>query len=112
MDQSEVLKFEQAQKQRTWKLSEAILAGIKIRPNQCFGSFFSYEASCAIGAAYEGVGLGPEDIDKPIYFKRIPTASKAAFAFYKEYGIHITVANDVSRWSREKIAYKLQLLGY
>lgn len=38
------------QKNRQWKLSEAIRAGAGLRP-QCRGQYFSSGASCALGAA-------------------------------------------------------------
>ncbi len=52
MDQSEILKFEQAYRQLT--LSEALRVGARLRP-QCKGELFTDKGSCALGAIYEAV---------------------------------------------------------
>src|SRR5258708_38693389 len=38
------------------KLSAAIRIGARLRPQQCFGTYFDGVGTCAIGAAWEGSG--------------------------------------------------------
>jgi hypothetical protein len=116
MDQSEVLKFEQLQ--LTWKLSDAILEGSKLR-GRCRFNLFKYNKSCAMGAAYEAVGLGPEEMQKlgtvpadVLFLQRIPDMEKAETAFIQQEHVSITYANDILGWKREVIAAKLKALGY
>ena len=84
------------------KLSEAIRAGAKLRP-QAFGWYFKDGGSCAIGAAYEArtgmVGFVdgasdvlcavPEILDAPLFWA-------------------ITEMNDLQRMTREQIADRVE----
>jgi hypothetical protein len=111
MDQSEVLKFEQ--EQRTWKLSEAIRAGAKLRP-KCRMNLFHAGRSCALGAAYEAIGggYGMKKVTETLWLSKIPDAEKAESAFHDKFGFPIVTANDDKRWTREQIADELEKLGY
>jgi hypothetical protein len=98
--------------QDEFELADAILAGAKRRP-QAFGSYFTWDgASCALGAAYEGIHHLPKTIG-PIHprlerlfhclediiracpegcKKKLPLASLI---------VHL---NDDHQWTRERIA--------
>jgi hypothetical protein len=107
MDQSVIEHFEQ-QKQIT-KLSEAIRAGAKLRP-QCSGSYQFDGKSCAYGAAAEVLGVDPLELHKG-RIRGFNYNKAEEMAFIKTYGIAITTAND-SGMTREAIADKLEAIGY
>jgi len=97
-------------------LAEAIRHGADRRPEQAFGDYFhGRHASCALGAAYEGMYRLPDDMQG-----RRPTKDLDAFFDCLEGTVRacpaegcrkvITLAalivhlNDAHRWSRERIA--------
>lgn len=99
------------------ELAEFIRAGARRRPDQAFGDYYKGKhASCALGAAYEGMYRLPQDMsgqhptrDLEWFFdclegslRKCPggegctkTLSLAAIL------VHL---NDTHRWSREQIA--------
>lgn len=97
------------------KLSEAIRAGAKMRP-QTRGTIFSRGKSCAIGAALEGSGLSAyrADVDNDYYLLSLartswPWATRVVAAPIKgmrDSGVLNVVwrLNDNRMWSREAIA--------
>lgn len=97
------------------KLSEAIRAGAKMRP-QTRGVTFSRGKSCAIGAALEGSGLSAyrADVDNDYYLLSLartswPWATRVVAAPIKgmrDSGVLNVVwrLNDNRMWSREAIA--------
>ena len=97
-------------------LAEAIRHGADCRPEQAFGDYFNgRHASCALGAAYEGMYRLPDDMQG-----RRPTRDLEAFFDCLDGTVRacpgegcrkvITLAalivhlNDAHRWSREQIA--------
>jgi hypothetical protein len=95
-------------------LAEAILTGARRRPSQSFGSYFGAEGgSCALGAAYEGVYLLPEDAHDAIpqrldrFFDCLENISKRCPAgCHKQIpiGAMIVHLNDDHHWTREEVA--------
>lgn len=97
-------------------LAEAIRSGADRRPEQAFGDYFyGRHASCALGAAYEGMYRLPDDMegrrptkDLEEYFDCLEGTVRPC----PEHGCKkvITLAalivhlNDDHRWSREAIA--------
>jgi hypothetical protein len=111
------------------KLSEAILAGARLRP-QTRHSYFSDPSdgpvgSCALGAAYEAV-TGQADLDTDdAEFEQGPFGITDLFGIehtarivYPVNGarplVHrvVTLLNDEDGWSREAIAAYLAEQGY
>lgn len=97
-------------------LAEAIRAGAGRRPEQAFGDYFhGRHASCALGAAYEGMYRLPGDMDG-----RRPTKDLEAYFDVLDGTVRacpgapckkvLTLAalivhlNDDHRWTREQIA--------
>lgn len=97
-------------------LADAIRNGADRRPEQAFGDYFhGRHASCALGAAYEGMYRLPDDMEG-----RRPTKDLDAFFDCLEGTVRacpgegcrkvITLSalivhlNDAHRWSREQIA--------
>ncbi len=88
------------------KLSEAIRAGAKLRP-QCIGLFFKEGCSCAAGAALEATGTPYLE-----YNKRSKLVAQSYHEFYATFlsrfpGIsigEIICKNDSAGLSRESIA--------
>jgi hypothetical protein len=97
-------------------LATAILNGADRRPEQAFGDYFhGRHASCALGAAYEGMYRLPDDMEG-----RRPTRDLEAFFDCLEGTVRacpgegcrkvLTLAalivhlNDAHRWTREQIA--------
>ncbi len=95
-------------------LAEAILTGARRRPSQSFGSYFGPEGgSCALGAAYEGVYLLPEDAHDAIpqrldrFFDCLENISKHCPAGCRKQipiGAMIVHLNDDHHWTREQVA--------
>ena len=82
----------------TKELASAIRAGAERRPEQAFGDYFvGRRASCALGAAYEGIYRLASDLSG-----RRPTKDLTTFF------VHL---NDHHEWSREKIADWLEENG-
>ena len=96
------------------ELAKAILDGSHARPDQAFGEYFQgRRASCALGAAYEGMYHLPLDAQgiRPIHLERLfdcleytlrscPLGCKKRLSL----GAMILHLNDDHRWSREAIA--------
>jgi len=96
------------------ELAEAILHGVVYRPEQAFGNYFEgRRASCALGAAYEGMYLLPRDASgiRPVHLERLfdcleytlrgcPEGCKKRLAL----GAMILHLNDDHQWTRERIA--------
>jgi hypothetical protein len=96
------------------ELAEAILHGTESRPDQAFGHYFEgRRASCALGAAYEGMYWLPRDAGniRAVKLERLfdclentlrscPEGCKKRLAL----GSMILHLNDDHQWTREKIA--------
>src|SRR5262249_36274291 len=96
------------------ELAEAILSGAGQRPEQAFGSYYvGRRASCALGAAYEGMyrlpadaeGVRPRDLGRLFdclenTLRRCPEKCKKQLAL----GAMILHLNDDHHWTRERIA--------
>jgi hypothetical protein len=105
------------------ELAQAIRAGAQRRPDQAFGDYFvGQRASCALGAAYEGVYRLPGDMAG-----RRPTKDLTWFFDCLEgrmigcpvegckkrvlLSVMIVHLNDIHQWSRERIAAWLEQLN-
>jgi hypothetical protein len=96
------------------ELAQAILSGAARRPEQAFGEYFEgRRASCALGAAYEGMYHLPRDAQgiRPRHLERLfdclentlrscPEGCKKRLAL----GAMILHLNDDHHWTREAIA--------
>jgi hypothetical protein len=96
------------------ELAEAIRHGVLSRPDQAFGNYFEgRRASCALGAAYEGMYRLPREAQdiRPRHLARLfeclehsvracPEGCKKRLAL----GAMILHLNDDHQWTREKIA--------
>jgi hypothetical protein len=96
------------------ELADAILHGSAFRPEQAFGHYFEgRRASCALGAAYEGMYRLPREADglRPVRLDRLfdclegtlrscPEGCKKRLAL----GSMILHLNDDHQWTRERIA--------
>ena len=96
------------------ELAEAILHGVVSRPEQSFGRYFEgRRASCALGAAYEGMYRLPREAQgiRPHHLARLfeclenslrscPEGCKKRLAL----GAMILHLNDDHHWTREQIA--------
>jgi hypothetical protein len=96
------------------ELAQAILDGSHARPQQAFGEYFQgLHASCALGAAYEGMYPLPRDASgiRPRHLERLfdcleytlrscPEGCKKRLAL----GAMILHLNDDHQWTREAIA--------
>ena len=95
-------------------LAEAILHGAAVRPDQAFGQYFEgRRASCALGAAYEGMyrlpmdatGIRPKHLERlfdclEYTLRRCPEGCKKRLSL----GAMILHLNDDHQWPRERIA--------
>jgi hypothetical protein len=96
------------------ELADAILHGALHRPEQAFGHYYEgRRASCALGAAYEGMYRLPDDAEnvRPRHLERLfdclentlrtcPEGCKKRLAL----NAMILHLNDDHQWSRERIA--------
>jgi len=96
------------------ELAEAILSGAAHRPEQAFGEYFLGRlASCALGAAYEGMyhlpleatGIRPKNLERLFdclenTLRSCPVGCKKRLAL----GAMILHLNDDHHWTREAIA--------
>ena len=96
------------------ELAEAIRFGAKRRPDQAFGEYYhGSRASCALGAAYEGLYRLPEEVGKVRpkrldrlfdclegTIRRCPEGCKKSLILAAMI-IHL---NDDHHWDRERIA--------
>ena len=93
------------------RLSEAIRLGATMKP-QAFCAFYRNGGSCALGAAFDAIGLDPDDPDTTTY----PISWSWALAILRECPVCHEPAgiashlNDVHRWSRERIADFVEVL--
>jgi hypothetical protein len=102
------------------ELASAIRAGAERRPEQAFGNYFvGRRASCALGAAYEGIYRLAKDMDG-----QRPTRDLVDFFDCLEGSVrwcpvegckkHLLLSalivhlNDVHEWSREQVAVWLE----
>jgi hypothetical protein len=96
-------------------LAEAIREGLRRRPEQAFGEYYvGRRASCALGAAYEGIYRLPEDVDHmhPKRLDRLFDCLENTVRHCPEAGCkkHLILAamiihlNDDHCWDRERIA--------
>ena len=85
------------------ELAEAIRAGCKLRPVQCFDQFHDSEQSaCALGAAAEILDMAGWDIPQPTMDDgRCPIGCSHEIRRRDNLIPHL---NDDHRWSREDIA--------
>lgn len=100
MDMSEVMKLDAPAK--ITKLSQAIRIGAKLRP-QGRGQLLYRGASCALGAAIEGMGLTPCD---DMNFKDLQDMFGSTLCAF------VIDWNDNHGLTREQIADKLEALGF
>jgi hypothetical protein len=96
------------------ELAQAIRDGSQARPEQAFGEYFQgRRASCALGAAYEGIyplprdasGIRPKHLDRlfdclEYTLRSCPEGCKKRLAL----GAMILHLNDDHQWTREAIA--------
>jgi hypothetical protein len=103
MSDESVVKVFEDQQVGTLKLSDAIRVGARKTP-KCAGMFFQGRATCAIGAAWVGIGGGADDARGCFNFAlslKVPPGMKS----------EIYHRND-SGQSREQIADWLEAQGY
>ena len=105
------------------ELAAAIRAGAARRPDQAFGDYFiGRRASCALGAAYEGMYRLAEDMggkrptkDLEWFFDCLETTLRwCPIEGCKKHLVlsaMIVHLNDVHQWSREQIAAWLEQNG-
>jgi hypothetical protein len=96
------------------ELAKAILDGSQARPEQAYGEYFEgRRASCALGAAYEGMyplpaeasGIRPRHLERlfdclEYTLRSCPEGCRKRLAL----GAMILHLNDDHRWTRETIA--------
>jgi hypothetical protein len=95
------------------QLAAAILTGAQRRPRQSFGSYYGPGSSCALGAAYEGIYLLPDDTVEAVprrmdrFFHCLENVSRRCPAGCRKQipiGAMIVHLNDDHLWSRERVA--------
>ncbi len=96
------------------ELAEAILQGAHYRPDQAFGEYFEgRRASCALGAAYEGMYRLPREAGgiRPRHLERLFDCLESTLRNCPEgcrkrliLGAMILHLNDDHHWTRERIA--------
>jgi hypothetical protein len=96
------------------ELAQAILDGAHARPDQAFGEYFiGRRASCALGAAYEGMYRLPLDASgiRPKHLERLFDCLEYTLRSCPEgcrkrlfLGAMILHLNDDHHWTREAIA--------
>jgi hypothetical protein len=96
------------------ELAEAILRGSRRRPEQSFGAYYKgRHASCALGAAYEGLyrlpdeaeGIAPKDLFR--YYECLDFTIKwCPEGCHKQLPLAALIVhlNDVHHWTREQVA--------
>jgi len=101
------------------ELARAIAAGARRRPEQAFGHYFEgTRASCALGAAYEGMYRLPEEAGQilPRRLERLFDCLEGTVRRCPEAGCRkslilaalIVHLNDDHQWTRERIAVWLE----
>lgn len=96
------------------ELAQAILDGARARPEQAFGEYYlGRHASCALGAAYEGMYRLPVDASgiRPKHLERLFDCLEYTLRTCPEgckkrvfLGAMILHLNDDHHWTREAIA--------
>ena len=98
------------------RLADAIRKGADARPDQAFGDYFrGRSASCALGAAYEGMYRLPGDMDGRRPTKDLEEYFDCLEGTVRKCPVHgcvkvislgalIVHLNDAHRWTREAIA--------
>lgn len=96
------------------ELADAIRFGAKRRPDQAFGEYYNgRRASCALGAAYEGLFRLPEEVGQlhPKRLERLFDCLEGTIRSCPEgckkrliLGAIIIHLNDDHHWDRERIA--------
>jgi len=96
------------------ELAEAILDGTAHRPDQAFGHYYEgRRASCALGAAYEGMYRLPSEAEgiRPRHLERLFDCLEHTLRTCPEgcrkrlpLGAIILHLNDDHHWTRERIA--------
>ena len=96
------------------ELADAIRFGAKRRPDQAFGEYYAgRRASCALGAAYEGLFRLPEEVGQlhPKRLERLFDCLEGTIRSCPEgckkrliLGAIIIHLNDDHQWDRERIA--------
>ena len=96
------------------ELADAIRFGAKRRPDQAFGEYYNgRRASCALGAAYEGLYRLPEEVGQlhPKRLERLFDCLEGTIRSCPEgckkrliLGAIIIHLNDDHHWDRERIA--------
>jgi hypothetical protein len=96
------------------ELAEAIRSGARRRSEQAFGEYYQgRHASCALGAAYEGMYRLPEEVGQlhPQRLERLFACLEGTIRVCPEgcgkrliLAALITHLNDDHRWDRERIA--------
>lgn len=97
------------------ELAQAILQGVVSRPQQSFGQYFEgRRASCALGAAYEGMYRLPREAQgiRPHHLARLFECLENSLRSCPEgckkrlpLGAMILHLNDDHQWTRERIAH-------
>jgi hypothetical protein len=97
------------------ELARAILDGALVRPEQAFGEYYlGRRASCALGAAYEGMYRLPPDASgiRPKHLERLFDCLEYTLRSCPEgcrkrlfLGAMILHLNDDHHWTREAIAH-------
>jgi hypothetical protein len=90
------------------KLSEAIRLGAMLKP-QGFAYLHAHGRTCAMGAAYEAVGVDlrskkARDAQKVAWATNRPTRCPVCHLGFDVMTLAITHVNDSHRWTREQIA--------
>jgi hypothetical protein len=104
------------------ELAKAMAEGLSRRPDQAFGNYFvGRRASCALGAAYEGLYRLPEEAGQilPRRLERLFDCLEGTSRRCPEEGCRkkvmlaaiIVHLNDDHRWSRERIAAWVESLA-
>lgn len=101
------------------KLSDAILKGCEMRPEQTYEYFYAKGASCALGAAAEAIGTEPQFLSLP--FPELDTWKLKDCPENKMFRREerdicslwhvLIVLNDELKWPREKSAKWLKGYG-
>lgn len=101
------------------ELARAIALGASRRPEQAFGSYFvGRRASCALGAAYEGIYRLPLEAGhvRPKHMERFFDCLEGTLRHCPESGCRKTLMlsamivhlNDDHRWTREQVVAWLE----
>lgn len=93
------------------KLSTAMRLGALMRP-QGFFRPFNRGMSCALGAAWEGMGHPYDPMMTSAEIRRTLGTDRVSVELILHVGHGITSLNDTEGWTRERIADLIAALGY